>query len=267
MPGFEQREATAREPDPAPSAGRRGPRWRGWLALALVPCALLAASARAGDEDPSPGALTNVSVCALLEGIPGPEDPVRKLAPFSAAFTALERADHDPRRARAAYDAFARPLAAILREAARVFHPRRGEVDPRRAQRYLARYVLGRDAVLRMGAEAFEPRPEIAAAMTLAACRARAVPEALAASRALTGPDNAALRAFAALLLLDQGRADEARELLGELGEEGFLANWVRAELTTDPEARLAAHRLAGRHLVSRDQETALKAQKARLGL
>lgn len=246
--------------------------------LAVVQCTLVAGVARAADATPvldapdavtpGPGSLTNVSVCALLEGVPAAADPARKLKPFAAAFTALDRAGRDPRRAKAAYDAFARPLARILAEAAKVFHPGGDrEVDPRRAQRYLARYVLGRDAVLRMGDEGFEPRPEIATAMTLAACRARAVDEALGASRGMSGGDNAPLRAFAALLLLDEGRADEARELLPDLGEESFLANWVRAELATDPEARLASHRLAGKHLVTPDQETALKAQKARLGL
>ena len=100
--------------------------------------------------------------------------------------------------------------------------------------------------------------------MLLAACRSDQRTRAIAVGRTLSGPEARAQRAFAALLLVEDGRADEARELLWDLGEEGFVAPFVGAELAEDVETRERLHDLAGRHVQSPDQETAWRAQKKR---
>ena len=242
---------------------------------ALLAAVVVTAGATARAAAPTPGSsaaapdvrpLAGVSPCALLEGLPGPRDPIRKLRSLSGAFRALDSA-HDPKAYRAAQRRFFAVLAPIFAEAGRVFHPggADAEVDPKRAQRFLSRYVFGPDALLRMGDEAFELRPELAAALALSACRAGERDDAVAVGRSAGGADNAALRAFAALLLLDAGRRDEATELVPTLGREGFLAPWIGAELAPDLEQRRLLHAEAARHVVTPDQQTALHEQTVRM--
>lgn len=235
-------------------------------ALALSVALGSLAAARAAAPAPSPvHPLCGVSACALLEGLPGPKDPIRKQRAVAAAFHALDRA-RDAKAFAAAHARFERVLAPLFSEATKVFHPagEEAEVDPKRAQRFLSRHVFGQDALLRIGDEAFEPRPELAAALALTACRAGDRDAAIAVGRAVGGADTAALRAFSALLLLEAGRREEALELLPNLGDDGFLAAWIAAELATDGDARRALHTRAARRVVTPDQQTALREQTRR---
>ncbi|PKN57649.1 MAG: hypothetical protein CVU56_09930 [Deltaproteobacteria bacterium HGW-Deltaproteobacteria-14] len=236
------------------------------LASALALSLALGSLGEAGAAAPSPARpLCGVSACALLEGLPGPKDPIREQRAVAGAFRALDRA-RDQKAFAAAHARFERVLAPLFAEAARVFHPtgEDAEVDPKRAQRFLSRHVFGRDALLRIGDEAFEPRPELAAALALTACRAGDPDAAIAVGRGVGGADTAALRAFSALLLLEAGRRDEALELLPTLGDEGFLAPWIAAELATDADSRRALHTRAARRVVTPDQQTALREQTRR---
>ncbi len=205
--------------------------------------------------------------CALLEHLPGPKDPVRQLAPYRSAFVAMDRAGSDPKRLGRAHDALARALDRLLGEARRVFHPAGGRaVDAKSAQRFLTRHVLGRTPALRVGDEQLEPARPVQAALAWTACRGGRPEVALRwARRPLAAGEVGGLTPFAALLLLDAGRVDEARELLPALGDEGFLAAWVEAELTPDPQRRLAAHARAGRRISTPAQRDAWMAQKTRL--
>jgi hypothetical protein len=66
-------------------------------------------------------------------------------------------------------------------------------------------------------------------------------------------------------LLLEAGRGDEARELLPELSEEGFIAPFVAAELAAEEaRERERLHALAGRHVQTPDQDAAWRAQARR---
>jgi len=210
--------------------------------------------------------LAGLSPCALLEGLPGPKDPIRRQRAVSAAFRALDRA-RSPKAFGKAHAAFVRVMAPLFDKAAQIFHPagEDAEVEPKRAQRFLSRYAFGQDALLRIGDEAFEPRPEIAAALALSACRAGDHDAAIAVGRSVGGSDTAPLRAFSALLLLEAGRREEAAELLPSLGDEGFLAPWVSAELAPDADTRRRLHGLAARRVVTPDQQVALREQARRM--
>lgn len=214
----------------------------------------------------APRPLAGVSGCALVEGAPGEADPIRGAPPVARAFKALDAARGDARRFLAAFARFDKALAPLFREARAAFHPE-GELDRARARRFLARYVFAKDGVLRVGREGFEPRVEIAAAMAFAACRGGAREAAIAVGRAATGEEGAGLRAFAALLLLEGGDRAEAVELVATLGEGGFLAPWLEAELADDDAERRVAHARAAKRVATPDQATALAEQRRRFGL
>lgn len=235
--------------------------------LTLLACLGLTWPAGASAPAPPPAErpLAGVSPCALVEGLPGPLDPIRRVPALAPALRALDLA-RDPAAFRRAHARLVTPIARLLAEAAVIFHPA-GEgavVDPDRAQRFLSRHVLAKDGLLRVGDESFEPRPELAAALAWAACRADLRADALATARRPRGPDGAPLRAFAALLLLEQGERAAAADLAPDLTHEGFLGPYVLAELATDPAERQALHALARRHLVTPDQHTALREQALR---
>jgi len=226
----------------------------------------MATPVRAGEPERTP--LGGLSACELLEGVPAAVDPIRQAEPFVRAFRLLDGAGRDEARNAAALSAFERAVTGLMREAQRVFHPPRGRsVDHRQAQRFLSTRVLGKGAVLRVGLERFEVRVGIAAAMALAACRADDRPAAVRAARGTTAAEAGHLKAFAALLLLEDGRPEVASELTAELGDDdGFLAAFVRAELAPEGDARRALRALAARRVVNPDQAHALDAQGRRHG-
>lgn len=212
-----------------------------------------------------------MSACALVEGVPGAAHPLRKHPSLRALLGALEGAGQDRKKNARALERIDKLIVPLLNEAEKVFArptpTRDGELSefkPQPARAFLERWVFAPNAPLRIGRDRLEPVPELASAMMLAACRADLRARAVAIGRSLSGDEGRAQRAFAALLLIEDGRVAEARELAWDLGEEGFIAPFVLAELASDPEDRERLHLIAGRHLQTPDQETAWRTQARR---
>lgn len=236
---------------------------------ALVSLVGLDATARASTP------LFGVSACTLIEGVPAPSHPLRKHPALRSALASLQQAGTDKKKNAAVLGRFDAFLDPLYRQAELAFARPRYDKEketyeafsPAPARAYLERWVLAVNAPLKVGLERFEPVSELSAAMTLAACRADHRPRAIALSRVATGPEARSLRAFAALLLLEEARRDEARELVPNseaLGDEGFVAPLVAAELATAPAERARLHEIAGRRIQTPDQETAWRTQARR---
>lgn len=215
--------------------------------------------------------LGELSACALVEGVPARAHPLRQHRRLRAIFRALDEAAGNRRKNQRVLERMQRFLGPIYREAERVFGPPRPaadgtirDFDPRPARAFLERWVFVANAPLRIGRDRVEPAPGLASGMMLAACRAGERGEAIAIARRLSGDETSAQRAFAGLLLIEDGRHDEARELVAELGEEGFVAPFVAAELATNAAERTRLHALAGRHVSTPDQQSALEVQRRR---
>ncbi|MFO0751462.1 MAG: hypothetical protein U1F43_38210 [Myxococcota bacterium] len=210
---------------------------------------------------------TGASPCTLVEGIAAADHPVRKGKAVAASFAALDHAGFDVAKNAKAYEQFVKSLDGLYAAAEKAFKaPAAGKsFVPTAAQRFLAAHVLAANAPLRVGLDGFEPGPEVAAAMALAACRAGRYDDAIDLGRRATLPESGPLRAFAALLLLERGDVPGARELDAKLGEEGFLAPFVAADLAPTAEERLRLHALAGRRRTTPDQDLAWQLQTARL--
>lgn len=212
-----------------------------------------------------------VSICTLIEGVPGKGHPVRKAPRFSAAFVALDRAGHDRARNARAHQQLVRALEQLWADAERVFKrpPARADGSPGTfpngpAQAFLQAWVLSKHAPLVVGLERFEPSVELAAALAVAGCRADRLDAVLSLTRGLTGTDAGSLRAVAALLLIEDGKLDEARELAATFGEQGFLAMFAAAELEADPDKRRMLHARAGERVSNADQTEAWRRQDRR---
>lgn len=241
--------------------------------LMLFAMASISASAQAAP--PSSAPLGGVSACTLIELVPAPGHPLRRHPALKAGAYTLDKAGDDARRYALALGTFERNLARAFKDATSLFarptiNARTGEPNPFRsepARFFLERWVFAPNAPLRVGEERFEPAPEVAALMAFAACRAGLPERAIQLTRGLSGDEAAPLRAFAALLLLEAERRDEALELLPTLGERGFLAPWVAAELSPAPDERLRLHALAARQLQTPDQALAHRAQALRFDM
>lgn len=240
-----------------------GTPWGGLLAL------LLAIGLSGGGVARGQSPVIGGDPCELIEGLPGKDAPLRRVPALAGAFRHLARAGTDPKRNQRVHRDLAKALTRLLAQAARVFHPddsprRWSDAKRKRAQRYLRKHVLGRVPVLRVGRVGFEPQPGLRAALMASACWAGNRGAALRYGRGATAPDEGAARAFAATLLLVDGRAAEAIELVDGLDGDGFLASWVTAELASDPTVRFAAHARAKRRISSPAQERAIRAQEER---
>jgi len=241
-------------------------RWnRGWL-FTLVWCAIAFGHA-------SPAAaevLGGVSACALIEGVPGASHPLRVQPTLKPLFASLDLAAGDRQKNLRVLERIERLLGPLYDDAEKAFArpPQKDGVapafKPQAARAFLERWVFAANAPLRIGRDRFEPAAGLASAMMLAACRGERRPIAINLGRRLSGPQAMAQRAFAALLLLEADRRDEALELVPELGDEGFLAPFVAAELASDAAERERLHALAGRHVQTPDQETAWRTQTRR---
>lgn len=211
-----------------------------------------------------------MSTCALIEGVPGAAHPLRRHVALKAWFSTLERAGADRARNAAAFARIGKLLEPVYREAEKVFarpatkDGAAPDFKPQPARAFLERWVFAANAPLRLGRDRFEPTVGLASAMMLAGCRGGDRAGVVALGRRLSGPEAAAQRAFAALLMIEDGRRDEALELLPELGEEGFVAPFVAAELATDATQRARLHEVARRHIQTPDQETAWQTQDRR---
>ena len=220
-----------------------------------------AEAATAPAARPDRAGLAGGDACRLVEGLPAPNDPVRQAPSVRAAFRALDRAGDEPAALRRAGAALERSVATVLDEARRVFHPRGGALDKGQARRFLERHVLGRRPVLRITDTHFRPLGAIQSALVFATCRGGDRATALAQARR---SDEAGLRAFAALLLLEAGREDEARELLGGGPSGTFLEAWIRAELAPGIDQRRVEHAAAARRASTPAQRAAVDTQAAR---
>ncbi len=213
-----------------------------------------------------------VSICTLIEGVPGKGHPVRKAPRFAAGFAALDRAGQDRARNARAHQQLVRALDQLWTDAERVFKrpPARADGSPGAfanapAQGFLQAWVLSKNAPLVVGLERFEPSVELAAALAVAGCRADRLGAVLSLTRGLTANDAGSLRAVAALLLVEDGKLDEARELAPTFGDHGFIAAFAAAELEPDPDKRRMLHARAGERVSNADQTEAWRRQDRRL--
>lgn len=241
------------------------------IGFTLLSCAFALAIASPATAR-APERLGGVSACALIEGVPQSAHPLRKHPALRTIFTALDRAANDPKPNKRVLARIDKLLDPLYLEAERAFArpqpatangPRR-EFNPRPARAFLERWVFAPNAPLRIGRDRIEPAPGLASAMLLAACRGGERDRAIALARTLSGPETRAQRAFAALLLVEDDRREEALELLPELGEDGFVAPFIAAELATDDGARQRLHALAARHVETPDQASAIASQARR---
>lgn len=227
-------------------------------------------AAEGDPRGPAPETLGGVSACALIEGVPGASHPLRMHASLKPLFASLDGAANDRSKNLRVLDRIEGLLTPLYVEAEKAFArpPQKDGVappfKPQAARAFLERWVFAANAPLRVGRDRIEPATGLASAMLLAACRADRRPSAIALGRSLSGPEAASQRAFAAFLLLEANRRDEALELLPELGDEGFLAPYVAAELATTASERERLHDLARRHVQTPDQDTAWHAQVRR---
>ncbi len=205
--------------------------------------------------------------CNLLEGVPGKDHPIRKTPALRNAFTLYAKAKQDAAANGRAFDAFLKVVSQAEKDAAVTFAKKdaitgKETFKPERARRFLEAWVFGPNAPLRVGDEGFEPRAELAAVMVHAACFAGRREEGIALARRLTGSEAGSIRAFAALLLLEAGRSEEAREI--GLEGVGFVGAFVKAELAVGEEKK-GLHQKALALAVTPDQFMALDAQRKRL--
>ncbi len=221
-------------------------------------------------------ALVGGDPCALVEGVPGPKDPLLRVGRLRAGFRAMAKAGADARGLMAAHRKLEATLTGLLAESERVFRVNRGADgdatpwrDARRhkARAWLKRWVTAPGAPLRVGELGFEPVPGLRAALMLTACRGGDREAAIRYGRRARGDDEGQARALAALLLLAAGRTDEAGELEETLGDGGFLAPFVGAYLTEDLETRRRLAATARRRVTTPAQEDAVRAQGERLRL
>jgi len=236
--------------------------------IALFLLVMTSASAVHAQAPASASSLTQGPVCALIEGLPGPKAPLRKARAVKSILKAIENPKTPPAQMKKRYAQLEGLIHATLAEATRVFHDKpRLEWTAReqnKARRFLEKHVLGKHPLLQMGAVGFEPRPGLRAALMYAACRAGQPEDAIRWGRRASRPEEAPARAFAALLLLESGRQEEARELLGAIRGPSFLTAWIRAELNTDPDIRRRQRASARRRVTTSAQQDAVAAQAQR---
>jgi hypothetical protein len=212
--------------------------------------------------------LTGGPVCELVEGIPGPNAPLRKARALKSILAAIGRPEATAIQMSKRFEQLETLVGKALEEASHVFHdtPRRqwAAKHKARAARFLERYVLGKRPLLQIGAVGFEPRPGLRAVMMYAACKAERHVDAIRWGRRASRPEEAPARAFSALLLLDQGQVDVARELVGSLDGPSFLTAWVRGELSKDTAVRRRQRAAARRRATTPAQRSAVAAQARR---
>ena len=232
--------------------------------LTLALCAALGSISSGA----SASELTQGSPCALIEGLPGPKSPIRKLRSVKKILKAIDNIKASPAQMGQRFEQLERLVQGALQSAKRVFHdtPRRDWTarDQTKAKRYLEQHVLGKHPLLQIGTVSFEPQQEVRAAMMYSACRAGRSEDAIRWGRRATRREEAPARAFAALLLLDNDRRDEARELLSVIRGPSFLTAWVRAELSENPKARQRHRAAARRRVTTGAQQDAVAAQERR---
>lgn len=209
-------------------------------------------------------------LCRVIEGIPGPRDPVRRSPAFRPVIRQLSSDLRSTTRGKGLSEARARAhiaglekaLSKTLTSAQKAF--RLGAEEPwtgrhqSRAKTFLKSHVFTRTAPLRIGAFGFEPSPSLRALLLWSACWAGDTDRMIAYGRGATHPDEGAARALAALTLARLERHQEATELLDQLGGEGFLVALAQSRLGDDPAVRTKHRALARRRATTPWQRAAV---------
>ena len=152
---------------------------------------------------------------------------------------------------------------SLLAKAREVFREKNDTVKRRALRRFLDRHVYSKTPSLILKDEGFELPTSVSATLAWLHCREGNRSKAIAQARP-GHLEPSSLVAFAALLLLDEARTDEALELLPTLDEEGFIAPFVRAELVLDAQEKIRFHRMATNRAKTQTQHDAVAAQRAR---
>jgi hypothetical protein len=241
---------------------------RCFFVIFVLGAATTAATPAHSEVSVETSSLTQGPACALIEGLPGLNAPLRKARALKAILKAIENPTTPPDQMKRRYVQLEKLIHDALTQATTVFHDKpRSEWTAReqnKARRYLEKHVLGKHPLLQIGAVGFEPRPGLRAALMYAACRAGRHEDAIRWGRRASRREEAPARAFAALLLLEGGRKSEARELLDVIRGPSFLTAWIRAELNTDPDVRRRHRAAARRRVTTSAQQDAVAAQARR---
>jgi hypothetical protein len=236
------------------------------LIALLSLCTALTLLVPAGPAEASE--LTQGSPCMLVEGLPEAKAPLRQVRSVRRILRAIDNPKAPAAEMSKRFEQLESLVHSALDEAKRVFHakPRRDwdARDQKRARQYLEKYVLGKHPLLQLGTTGFEPRQGLRAAMMYAACRADRSEDAIRWGRRASRREEAPARAFAALLLIDSARSDEAKELLSAIRGPSFLTAWVRAELSEDLDERRRQRASARRRVTTGAQQDASAAQARR---
>ncbi len=202
----------------------------------------------------------NFDVCALTESLPAAKDPAALAPPFKRAFVALASTPPHQKKMAKLHKRFARPATKLLRQAMTLFLPSRAERSQAKIRRFLKRHVFHPTPSLIVDGDGFDLTPAVRAALAYTACRAGDLDRAIRhARRPRLKP--AALIAYAAALLIRQGKREVAAELVPALDGRGFLAPWVLAELAAKAADRDRYHRVASNRALTSVQREAVARQ------
>jgi hypothetical protein len=202
--------------------------------------------------------------CTLIETLPAKGDPASQAKSYQRLFKTLAKQSPSRKNMARLHSRFVKRTGALLAEAQRTFQPASKKPSKRKMRQFLKRHVLTPYPSLVVADEGFMPTVAVQSALAYTACRAGKVASAIAFARTSQrrpGP----LVAYGALLLIEQQRLNEARELLPHVGTRGFLAPWVQAQLAVRKVAALSFHKMASTRVQLPVQRNALNWQKGQL--
>ena len=207
--------------------------------------------------------MAGVDPCQLVENIPGKSSSIRNIPVYRAAYHAIDKAQGGLKKLFKARKVLEKKTASLLSKGRDVFREKNETVKRRKIRRFLDKYVYGKTPALVLRDEGFELPTTISTTLSWLHCREGNFDQAIAYARPShlsPGP----LVAFAALLLVDKGRKKEAMELVPKLGDQGFLAPYMQAELITEFQEKLRFHRMAQIRGGTQAQRDAVSAQRQR---
>ena len=211
---------------------------------------------------PSPSALGG-EICGLVEGLPNKADPIRRVKAYKTGFRALERSKGQLKKMSKARRLLEQGSLALLKEARDVFRERNDSFKRPAVRRFLDRHVYNKPPSLVLKDEGFALPAPVSTTLAWLQCREGHWKEAINHARP-AHLEPSSLVAFAALMLIDQGRMAEAIELQPAMTEEGFLSPFVKVELSTDKQEKIRYHRMAKLRATNRAQHDAVVAQQRR---
>ena len=211
---------------------------------------------------PSPLALGG-EICGLVEGLPSKSDPIRRVKAYKSGFRELERSKGALKKLSKARRLLEKESLTLLKQARDVFRERNDTIKRRAVRRFLDRHVYSKPPSLVLKDEGFELPASVSTTLAWLRCREGHWKEAIAYARP-AHLEPSSLVAFAALILIDKGRMEEASELQPAMTDEGFLSPFVKVELSADKQEKIRYHRMAKLRATNQAQHDAVAIQQRR---